>query len=684
MLQRSSSVTNLLRWGSSPSRTIFGCSIDSKYGQAFAYKCLEQMDKHVLVQGIYRVSGRLTDVEELVKKINKGKDVDLGSLEPHVLANLLKQFLRELTEPPLTFFLYESFVGAIQTEEAERKQLLREFLGSVPSNNFRLVAHVVRHLRAIADLSDKNLMTSDNLAIVFGPVLLRPKVSSLETILADVAHVNNIVSTFIDDYHYFFEDRLKTLEAEEETSSNDSSVEKTCNKKERNGDKDGNEGKDESSPDAGRKAYTIGNGPNVSPRAAAIRKLLGDDKEKPQQQQQQQEPELASPKKIKKTRKERVKKLKEINKDWKDKKIDTQPQHPSSPPCRLTRSPTASSPPKTSSLTSGLLSPVAMRRNADASSSSSLDGSDESTSSSSTAGFVLRNKALRELKKKMEHHYIAQRQKTKTWLNMMPTDNSLKEKAFRIKSGDYTHSELDIWLKELANEYGRASSPSSSTSPRQKQPESPKHKQGTSARSPRSLQQQQQHQQALEAASMRSPRAHHYQPQPASQLPNARHKQRSSSMTNSTSKREVMKGPSIPPRPSSPALSSSPPLPRRTPPVAPSVAALANTGEQRAGSAIVAPRRPPRLNPHSPSASSTSQIIASSAPSSPLISKKSPSYDLLAGKNRSRTDPLLSTSASSLPTKKPSSPAGKRALPALPQRAITSTPNLSLQDTHSM
>ena len=63
-------------------------------------------------EGLFRVSGSHQLVTLLKVQINEGHDVNFveNSTDPHVVAHLLKQFLRELPEPLLTYELYADFI----------------------------------------------------------------------------------------------------------------------------------------------------------------------------------------------------------------------------------------------------------------------------------------------------------------------------------------------------------------------------------------------------------------------------------------------------------------------------------------------------------------------------------------------------------------------------------------------
>lgn len=66
----------------------------------------------VTIEGIFRVSGSRMQVTILKCQIDEGHDVNLNDCkDPYVIAHLLKQYLRELPEPLLTYKLYKSFIA---------------------------------------------------------------------------------------------------------------------------------------------------------------------------------------------------------------------------------------------------------------------------------------------------------------------------------------------------------------------------------------------------------------------------------------------------------------------------------------------------------------------------------------------------------------------------------------------
>lgn len=78
--------------------------------------------------GLYRVSGHERVVKELKEKLIRGKTLPpLNKVEDiNVIAGVLKDFLRNLPEPLLTFHLNKAFMEA--AGEFVRLQDLQEFL----------------------------------------------------------------------------------------------------------------------------------------------------------------------------------------------------------------------------------------------------------------------------------------------------------------------------------------------------------------------------------------------------------------------------------------------------------------------------------------------------------------------------------------------------------------------------
>ena len=148
---------------------------------------------------IYRVPGNNAAVSHLTEVVNKGGPNsvdDWSKLEDprwsdvNVVSSLLKSFFRKLPEPLFTFDLYHIFIEASKIEEANvrlcaLKRLARSHLPEAHLDTLRVLAG---HLVRVAEKSDTNKMEVRNLAIVFGPTLVRTTDDNMLAMVTDMSH----------------------------------------------------------------------------------------------------------------------------------------------------------------------------------------------------------------------------------------------------------------------------------------------------------------------------------------------------------------------------------------------------------------------------------------------------------------------------------------------------------------
>ncbi|CAG0895894.1 unnamed protein product [Cyprideis torosa] len=138
-------------------------------------------------EGLFRRSGSAALVTELISKINAGEEVDFGS--PHVAAVILKKHLRELSEPLMTFDVFDEIVAFEGIPREERSTYARNIiLEKLPEDNYHVLRNLVSFLQKVMDRSDLNKMTSSNLAVVFGPNMVWSRGQELS--LASISPIN--------------------------------------------------------------------------------------------------------------------------------------------------------------------------------------------------------------------------------------------------------------------------------------------------------------------------------------------------------------------------------------------------------------------------------------------------------------------------------------------------------------
>ncbi|KAL6417882.1 hypothetical protein ACFW04_012460 [Cataglyphis niger] len=143
-------------------------------GFTFVSKCIAALeDRGLEEQGLYRVVGVASKVNKLLtmgldkRKIDKLNLNDRFEWESKTITSALKTYLRTLSEPLMTFRYYNSFITAASAYSVAKK-------------------------------SDKNLMTVGNLAVCFGPTLLRPEEETVASIM-DIKFYNIVVEILIEN-----------------------------------------------------------------------------------------------------------------------------------------------------------------------------------------------------------------------------------------------------------------------------------------------------------------------------------------------------------------------------------------------------------------------------------------------------------------------------------------------------
>lgn len=197
-------------------------------------KCVQAIeDRGQSIKGLYRVSGVKSHVEKLSQSFEACAElVELDDVHPNVIANVLKQYLRQLPEPLLTYRLYPEFIriakkypgsanGGSSSKEPspglegappaaaadltsdQQQQVIAQLIAVVdklPRAHYLTLAYLINHLKRVADNHHENNMPSSNLGIVFGPTLLRT--SDGNSSLGDTIHQTRVIElliTFADD-----------------------------------------------------------------------------------------------------------------------------------------------------------------------------------------------------------------------------------------------------------------------------------------------------------------------------------------------------------------------------------------------------------------------------------------------------------------------------------------------------
>lgn len=186
--------------------------------------CCKFIEKHGLSSvGIFTIEYSLRRVLELRELFDKGLDIVLDdSVNVHDVAELLKEFFREMKDPLLPDDLYMSFLLTATLKPKDQVSALQLLVYLMPPCHSDTLERLLKALHKITEncedsigvdgqLVPGNRMTSTNLALVFGTALLKKgKLANKESrktklgIDHYVASVN-VVRAMIDNWDILFQ-----------------------------------------------------------------------------------------------------------------------------------------------------------------------------------------------------------------------------------------------------------------------------------------------------------------------------------------------------------------------------------------------------------------------------------------------------------------------------------------------
>ncbi|NXB04274.1 RHG24 protein, partial [Cnemophilus loriae] len=186
---------------------------EKRYGNRLAPMLVEQCvdfirQRGLKEEGLFRLPGQANLVKELQDAFDCGEKPSFDSnTDVHTVASLLKLYLRELPEPVIPYAKYEDFLSCAKMLSKEEEMGLKELVKqvkSLPAVNYNLLKYICRFLDEVQSYSGVNKMSVQNLATVFGPNILRPKVEDPLTIMEGTVVVQQLMSVMISKHEELF------------------------------------------------------------------------------------------------------------------------------------------------------------------------------------------------------------------------------------------------------------------------------------------------------------------------------------------------------------------------------------------------------------------------------------------------------------------------------------------------
>ncbi|XP_060946643.1 rho GTPase-activating protein 17b isoform X3 [Limanda limanda] len=163
-------------------------------------------------EGLFRIAAGASKL----KKLKAALDCSTSQLEefysdPHAVAGALKSYLRELPEPLMTFGLYDEWLQSSSVSDPDKRlQALWVTCNNLPKTHKANLRYLVKFLAKLAQDSDVNKMSTNNIAIVLGPNLLWAKAEGTlaEMAAATSLHVVAIIEPIIQHADWFFPEEV--------------------------------------------------------------------------------------------------------------------------------------------------------------------------------------------------------------------------------------------------------------------------------------------------------------------------------------------------------------------------------------------------------------------------------------------------------------------------------------------
>ncbi|KAM7382059.1 hypothetical protein PAMA_012766 [Pampus argenteus] len=189
---------------------------EKKFGPRLAPLLVEQCvdfirERGLDEEGLFRMPGQANLVKELQEAFDCGdKPLFDSNTEVHTVASLLKLYLRELPEPVIPFSKYEDFLTCAQLlakDEEEGIQELGKQVSTLPLPNYNLLKYICKFLDEVQSHCIENKMSVQNLATVFGPNILRPKMEDPVTIMEGTSLVQHLMTILIREHNRLYSER---------------------------------------------------------------------------------------------------------------------------------------------------------------------------------------------------------------------------------------------------------------------------------------------------------------------------------------------------------------------------------------------------------------------------------------------------------------------------------------------
>ncbi|VDP67283.1 unnamed protein product [Echinostoma caproni] len=165
---------------------------------------------------LFRKCGTQHALQELAEEYDEAAPepiLDPNHHNVHLVAGLLKYYLRELPEPVIPFRFYDRLKSTgFRIADGQDLTPLIDILESLPAPNYHLLQYLCQFLYEVAQHEASNRMSIENLASVFAPNILRQADGDLDVEMAVSSILNLTITEFIRQHEHLFRLELVPLQ----------------------------------------------------------------------------------------------------------------------------------------------------------------------------------------------------------------------------------------------------------------------------------------------------------------------------------------------------------------------------------------------------------------------------------------------------------------------------------------
>eukprot|EP00727_Mastigamoeba_balamuthi_P006874 m51a1_g2807 putative minor histocompatibility protein ha-1 isoform x4 (728) ;mRNA; f:120033-123097 len=162
-------------------------------------------DTNLDTEGIFRVSAPAPETNALIQTLVSGEivfDQPEQETSPHAVTTALKLYMRERTNPLIPYKEYKALndqLAGVEEGSARMQELCGDLVRAVAEDNRAALGYLLAFLAAVTEHSGENKMIPRNLAVVFGPALLRTEMTGMDSLWETESQVR-VIESLINHY----------------------------------------------------------------------------------------------------------------------------------------------------------------------------------------------------------------------------------------------------------------------------------------------------------------------------------------------------------------------------------------------------------------------------------------------------------------------------------------------------